>query len=186
MGKYTLEWIDKNAEEGPLFRIGSKDIYYRERAGERVVRLAAKHSPNLDYLTPAVEAFYEISKHWGAPVVFIIDPDVKKPPASQFLFEWSRAAWHNGSVDQSYMLMHNTVTQILGRFVCRMFCAGDMPFEAVNGQAEMDNRLSDLNLSVGWEGFELAPMSTALVPSRRFGEGAYGQLFSRMLRRLRA
>jgi hypothetical protein len=67
-----------------------------------------------------------------------------------------------------------------------MFCAGDMPFEAVNGQAEMDNRLSDLNLSVGWEGFELAPMSTALVSSRRFGEGAYGQLFSRMLRRLRA
>jgi len=186
VGKYTLEWIDKNAEEGPLFRIGSKDIYYRERAGERVVRLAAKHSPNLDYLTPSVEAFYDLSEHWGAPVVFIIDPDVKSPPASQFLFEWSRAAWHNGSVDQSFMLMHNPVTQLLGRFVCRMFCAGDMPFEAIHGQAKMDERLSELDLSVGWKDFKLAPTSTALVLNRRFGEGAYGQLFSRMLRRLRA
>ena len=83
------------------------------------------------------------------------------------------------------MLMHNTLTQVLGRFVCRMFCAGDMPFEAINGQAAMNDQLNELDLSVGWEGFQLAPMSTALVPSRRFGEGAYGQLFSRMLRRLR-
>ena len=185
MGKYQLEWINKDAEEGPLFRIGSKDVYYREFAGQRVVRLRALHSPNLDYLTPAVEAFHELAAYWGAPVVFIIDPDVKKPPAGQFLYEWSRAAWHNGSVDQSYMLMHNTFTQLLGRFVCRAFCAGDMPFEAM-GKAELAERLDTLDLSINQEGFELKPLSTALVLNRRIGEGAYGQLFARLIKRVRA
>ena len=184
MGKYTLTWIDKDAEEGPLFRIGEKDIYYRERKGERVIRLKAIHSPNLDYLTPAVEAFHEISEHWGAPAIFIIDPDVRKPPAAQFLFEWSQAAWPNGSVDQSYMLMHNTLTQMLGRFVCRMCCQGGMPFEAIAGQKRMDEILDQENTAVGWEGFELRPLSTALASQRRIGEGAYGQIFTRFFRRL--
>ena len=185
MGKYTLEWINKDAEEGPLFKIGTKDIYYRDRKGQRVVRLEAKHAPNLDYLTPAVEAFHELSEHWGAPVIFIIDPDVKKPPAAQFLFEWSQAAWQNGSVDQSFMLMHNPFTLVLGRFVCRMFCAGEMPFEAINGRANLDVRLDAMDTSVGWSGFELTPLSTALAVKRRLGEGAFGQLFSRALRRAR-
>jgi hypothetical protein len=87
MPKYKLEWIDKDAEVGPLFKIGTKDIYSRERAGERIIRLKAIHSPNLDYLTPAVEAFHAMAEHWGAPVIFVIDPDVKKPPAGRFLFE---------------------------------------------------------------------------------------------------
>ena len=186
MGRYNLEWIDIDAEEGPLFRIGKKDVYYRERAGQRVVRLRAKHSPNLDYLTPAVEAFHMLSAHWGAPVLYVIDPDVKKPPSGQFLYEWSRAAWHNGSVDQSFMVMHNTVTQFLGRFVCRMFCAGEMPFDTVNGEAELARRLDEMDTSVGQPDFELKPLSTALVPQHRFGEGAYGQLLTRLLRRARA
>jgi hypothetical protein len=186
MSKYTLTWIDKNAEEGPLFRIGEKDIYYRERKGERIIRLKAIHSPNLDYLTPAVEAFHAISEHWGAPAIFIIDPDVRKPPAGQFLFEWSQAAWHNGSVDQSYMLMHNAFTQVLGRFVCRMFCQGGMPFDAISGQKRMNEILEQQNTSVGWENFELQPLSTALTTKRRLGEGAYGQIFARLFRRLRS
>ena len=184
MGKFQLEWIDKDAEQGPLFRIGSKDVYYREFPGQRVVRLEAKHSPSLDYLTPAVEAFHELSAYWGAPILYIIDPDVKKPPSGQFLYEWSRAAWHNGSVDRSFMLMHNPFTQLLGRFVCRAFCAGDMPFESL-GKEELQERLDALDLSVNREGFELKPLSTALVPHRRFGEGAYGQLLARLLKRVR-
>ena len=183
MAKYTLEWIDINAEEGPLFRIGPKDIYYRDRKGERVVRLKAKHSPNLDYLTPAIEAFHALAEHWGAPVIFVIDPDVSKPPAGQFLYEWSRAAWHNHSVDQSYMLMHNTVSRMLGRLVCRMFCAGDMPFEAINGETALTEQLDEINTATHWPDFALRPLSTALVVKRRFGDGAYGQLLKRLVRR---
>ena len=183
MAKYKLHWIDKGAEEGPVFRIGEKDIYSRSVKGGRVLRLQAKHSPNLDYLTPAVEAFHELSEYWGAPIIFIIDPDVKQPPAGQFLYEWSRAAWHNGSVDQSYMLMHNSVTKMLGRLVCRMFCAGDMPFEAINGEQELVDKLGRIDTSVAWDGFELKPLSTAMVVKRRFGEGAYGQLLMRLFRR---
>ncbi len=186
MGKYELTWIDKDAEEGPLFQIGTRDVYYRERKGERVIRLKAVHSPNLDYLTPAVEAFHEIAEHWGAPVVFIIDPDVRKPPAAQFLFEWSQAAFHNGSVSRSYMLMHNALTQVVGRLVCRMFCQGGMPFEALSGQKQLDALLDDMDLSVKREGFEVRPISTALVTQRRIGQGAYGQIFTRLFRRLRS
>lgn len=182
MSQFKLTWIDKGAEEGPVFKIGEKDIYYREFKGQRVLRLRAKHSPNLDYLTPAVEAFHELSEYWGAPIIYVIDPDVKKPPAGQFLYEWSRAAWHNGSVDQSYMLMNNSVTRLLGTLVCRMFCAGAMPFEPV-GVKELEAALLKHDTSVGWDDFELKPLSTAMVVKRRFGEGAYGQLLARLLKR---
>ena len=185
MGSYDLEWIDKDANEGPLFKIGSKDIYHRDRAGERVIRLKALHSPNLDYLTPAVEAFHAMADHWGAPVIFIIDPDVKKPPAARFLYEWSQASYLNGSVDQSFMVMKGSLTQLLGRFVCRMFCQGGMPFEAVQGEDALSERIDAMNTAVGWEGFSVEPLSTALVAQRRVGEGVYGQLIARAWRRLK-
>lgn len=183
MGQYELEWIDKDATQGPVFRIG-KDIYVREYADQRVLRLYAKHSPNLDYLRPAIEGFYQLSEHWGAPIIYIIDPDVKKPPSGQFLYEWSRATWNNGSVDQSFMFMKNPVTAALGRFVCRMFCAGAMPFETIQGEKALKSRLDHMDTSVGREGFSLQPLTAALVVKRRLGQGAYGQLFSRLFRRV--
>jgi hypothetical protein len=185
MGKFELEWINKDAEVGPLFKIGTKDIYSRDRPGQRIIRLAARHAPNLDYLTPAVEAFHAMAEHWGAPVIFVIDPDIKKPPAGRFLFEWSQAAHHNRSVDQSFMVMSGPFTQVLGRLVCRMFCQGGMPFEAIQGEKGLSERLSTMNTKVGWADFSVEDLSTALVAERRIGQGVFGQLFSRAFRKLR-
>ncbi|MAY81423.1 MAG: hypothetical protein CL930_11640 [Deltaproteobacteria bacterium] len=183
MAQFELEWIDKDATQGPVFRIGKKDVYVREYADQRVLRLRAKHSPNLDYLRPAIQAFHELAEHWGAPIIYVIDPDVKKPPSGQFLYEWSRAAWANGSVDQAYMFMRNPFTEVLGRFVCRMFCAGAMPFETIKGDDALQARLNKMDTSVGREGFSLEPLGGALVVKRRFGQGAYGQLLTRLFRR---
>ncbi len=185
MARYELTWINKHAEEGPLFRIGDKDIYSRPRKGQRVVRLAAIHSPNLAYVGPAVQAFYELAELWGGPVVFVIDPDVKKPPAAQFLFEWSQAAFNNGSVDRSYMKMGNPFTQVLGRFVCRAFTAGGMPFEAISGEKNLQAALDQLDLDLPVADWQLVETSTALVVRRSLGEGAYGQLVKRVFARLR-
>ncbi len=185
MARYELTWIDKDAEEGPLFRIGTKDVYSRPRRGQRVVRLKAIHSPNLAYVAPALQAFRELAEHWGGPIVFIIDPDVKKPPAAQFLFEWSQAAFQNGSVDRSYMVMGNPVTQVLGRFVCRMFAAGGMPFVALNGEKNMDAALDALDLDLPVAGWSITDTGTALVVRRNLGEGAYGQLVKRLFARMR-
>lgn len=183
MSRYALTWIDKNAQHGPLFRIGDKDIYSRERPGQRVVRLRAVHAPDLAYVEPAVEAFATLAAHWGAPIVFVIDPDVRKPPAAQFLYAWSRAAFENRSVDQSYMVMGNPFTQMLGRLVCRMFTDGGMPFEALAGERALASRLDALELGCPRPGFSVAPPTTALATRRGLGEGAYGQLLRRLLRR---
>ena len=66
----------------------------------------------------------------------------------------------------------------LGRFVCRMFCAGEMPFDTVNGEAE---RLSadEMDTSVGQPDFELKTV-------HRFGASAplcrvHGQLLTRLV-----
>ncbi len=184
MARFELEWIDKDADEGPLFRIGTKDIYSRERPGERVVRLKALHSPSMEYLEPAVRAFRELSEHWGAPIVYIIDPDVKKPPSASFLYEWSKAAWLNGSVDQSYMVMHNPVTHLLGRFVCRMFCQAGMPFEAILGERLLSEELDRLDLQIPWDDWSPVVSSTALARHGGFGDGPYGQLVMRLARRI--
>lgn len=183
MARYELQWIDKDAQEGPLFRIGTRDVYSRDRRGSRVVRLAARHSPDVDYIEPAVIAFRELAERWQAPVVFIIDPDVKRPPASRFLYEWSRRTFAENSVDQSYMIMNNPLTQALGRVVCRMFVAGGMPIEAIS-EREVQRRLDALDLSVGRDDFHLNLAGTALVAHGAGADGAYGQLLRRLVRRV--
>jgi len=180
-----LHWIDKHAEEGPVFRIGDKDIYSRPRKNQRVLRLHAITSPGLDYVEPALEGFHALAELWGAPIVYIIDPDVKQPPAARFLFEWSRRAFENGSVDRSYMVMHNRLTHMLGRFVCRTFTDGGMPFEAIQGEDRLQSTLDALDLTCPREDFTLAPRTTALALRRGVGDGLAGNLVQRLLSRLR-
>ena len=178
-GKWKLEWIDKDAVEGPVFRIGP-DVYSRIRPGERVLELHAILSPGLNYLDAAVEGFREVAEAWQAPIVYIIRPDVKKPPAVRFLYEWSQTAFYNGSCDQTFMLAGNRFTQALSRFVIRSF-TDSMPTEAVKGRWALDQRLNSMDLSCGREDFQLKSM--ALVPAVAPKDGAFGQLFRRVIRR---
>lgn len=178
-------WIDRDAEVGPVLRVGP-DTYERDKPNSRVLRLTTTYSPGIDYVAPAVEAFAAVAEHWGAPVLFVLEPDVKKPPAVRFLYEWSRAAFENGSVERSWFLMHNAFSRIVGNVVARGFCAGGMPFTALNGRAELDAILAGLDISCPQEGFALKQTSTALAVRRGLGDGAYGQLFKRLLRRVRS
>ncbi len=156
MDRPGLHWIDKDAEEGPLFRIGDKDVYCRERSGSRIIRLKAILSPNEDYVAPAVEAFHTIAAHWNSPVIFVIDPDLKQPPAAQFLSKWCRTAHLNRSVDQCFMVMNHPLSQAMGQFMVRMFGRGGMPFEVVRGDAALNERLDQMNTQTGWDGFSVA------------------------------
>jgi len=178
-------WIDREAEVGPVLRVGP-DVYERDQPGGRVLRLTTTYAPGVDYVEPAVAAFRAVAEAWGAPVLFVLEPDVKKPPAVRFLYEWSRTAWENGSVERSWFLMHNPLSRVVGNVVARAFCAGGMPFDAVASRAELDGVLRRLDLSGGRPDFQLAaPPTTALTSQRRLGEGAYGQLVTRLLRRIR-
>jgi hypothetical protein len=183
-GKWQLEWIDKNAVQGPVFRIGP-DIYSRVRADERALELKAILSPGLNYLDAANEAFRELASHWQAPICFIINPDVTKPPAVQFLYRWSQESFQNGSVDRSFMLTGNMLSQYMGRFVLKAF-TNDMPFVAVNGRDAMDSCLDELDLSCGRPDFVIRSTSTAMVPFGGGHDGAFQQLFRRLLSRLKS
>jgi len=184
MAPPEIHWIDKNAHEGPVFRIGERDIYSRVHPGGRVLRLHAISSPGLGYVEPALEAFHTLSEHWGAPIIYVIDPDVKQPPAARFLFEWSRQSFENGSVERSYMVMHNAITHVLGRFVCRMFTDGGMPFEAVKGEDRLAQHLAAFDLSCPQDDFTLQARTTALAVRPGMGDGLTGNLVKRLMRRL--
>lgn len=179
---YELTWIDKNAHVGPLFRI-NRDVYSRDRAGSRVIRLKAVESYTPAGVAPAVEAFTECARTWGAPVVFIIDPDLKKPPAGRFLFEWSRTTAANGSVERCFMRTTNRLTRLMGALVLRLFTDGAMPFEAIRGDEALEKRLDALDLACPQPGFRLTDPSTALVLHRDAPQTLLGSLFSRMVRR---
>ena len=179
-GKWQLEWIDKDAEFGPLFRIGP-DVYQRSRANGRVIVLDAILSPGLDYLDAAVEGFREMAEHWRAPIIFVIKPDVSKPPAARFLYAWSQEAFHNGSVERTYFLATNTFNRILAQFVARAFTS-DMPTIAVNGEGELNQALDTFDLGVDRPEFTLK--SRALVPLGESRQGAFEQLFQRLLKRI--
>lgn len=177
-------WIDRDAHEGPIFRVGP-DTYVRDQPGGRVIRLTTTYAPGLDYIQPAVDAFAACAEQLGAPLIFVLEPDVKKPPPVRFLYEWSRMAYENGSVDRSWFLMRGRLGRMVGNVVCRAFVAGGMPFSALGSRAELDAILAAEDLSCGREGFALRPTTTALAVRGGLGDGAYGQLVRRMLRRLR-
>ena len=124
----------------------------------------------------------KLAVHWGAPIIYIINADVKKPPAARFLYEWSQAAWSNGSVDQTFMVMNNVFTKALGGLVARMFCAGGMPMQSLS-RKELDAWLDAADTASPRADWSIPALSTALVTRRGFGEGAYSQLLMRLLRR---
>jgi hypothetical protein len=178
------EWIDRDAREGPIFRVGP-DTYVRDRPDSRVVRLTTTYAPGIDYIQPSVDAFAACAEQLGAPLIFVLEPDVKKPPPVRFLFEWSKAAYDNGSVERSWFLMRGRLGAFVGNVVCRAFVAGGMPFEALGSRAELDRILDGLDLTCGREGFSVAAPETALAVRAGLGEGMYGQLFKRLVRRVR-
>ena len=154
MARYEVEWINPDAEQGPLFRIG-KDVYERERPGSRLIWLRAHESYPHYVADRAARAFEACAERWGAPVIFVIDPNLKKPPAARFLFEWSRSTHASGGVEASFMVTTNTLTQIMGRLVLRVFTDGAMPFSAIQGYDAMNRHLDSLDLSCNRDGFKL-------------------------------
>lgn len=181
--RWAFEWINKNAEVGPLFRIG-RDVYERDRAGQRVIRLKAVESYPAEVADAAVTAFAEMARIWKAPVLFIIDPNLKKPPAVRFLFEWSRKTHAMGAVDRAFMKTGNLVSQVMGKVVLRVFTDGALPFEAIQGEAAVQKRLGELDLSCNREGFRLVEPSTALVRAEDAPPSLLGSIFRRAARRI--
>ena len=178
---YDLEWIDKNAEQGPVFRIG-RDVYERERAGERVIRLKAVESYNVHGVPPAVQAFRECAEAWGSPIVFIIQPDLKQPPAARFLYEWSRTCHASGSVEQCFMKTSNFITRAIGAFVLKIFTDGSMPFEATDDERALQQILDGLDLRCPQDGFALK-QADSMVVYKHLGTSFVGFLVGRMLGR---
>lgn len=182
MSRYELEWIDPEAEAGPLFRVG-RDVYERERPGQRLIWLRAHESYPAHVAPPVARAFDDCARRWGAPIVFVIDPNLKKPPAARFLFEWSRSTAASGSVEQSFMKTGNLVTQLMGKVVLRMFTDGAMPFSAIQGEDALNAHLDTLDLSCPREGFRLND-TQALVLAGEAPPSLMRSLFRRARRRL--
>ena len=177
---YKLEWLDKNAEIGPIFKIG-RDVYERERPNQRVIRLKAVESYNVNGVEPAVKAFRECAEAWGAPIIFIIQPDLKQPPAARFLYEWSRTSHAIGSVEQCFMKTGNFITRAIGAFVLKCFTDGSMPFEATDDEAELQQRLGEFDLDCPMEGFELKA-ANAMVRYKQISTSFWGFLLGRVVR----
>jgi hypothetical protein len=154
MAHYDVEWINPDAEQGPLFRIG-KDVYERERPGSRLIWLRAHESYPGYVADRTARAFEACAERWKAPVVFVIDPNLKKPPAARFLFEWSRSTFASGAVERSYMVTTNPLTQLMGKVVLRLFTDGAMPFRAIQGHDALNAHLDTLDLSCGRDDFSL-------------------------------
>ncbi len=183
MAKYELTWINKNAEEGPVFQIG-RDVYHRERAGKALIRLPAVESYPGRVADTAIEAFTTCAREWGAPITFIIEPNLSKPPAARFLFEWSRTTYANGAVEQCYMKTSNTVTRLMGKVVLRLFTDGSMPFEAIEGEEALQNKINTLDLSCPREGWVAPATGQAMVLASEAPPSLMRSLFRRAARRL--
>jgi len=182
MSRYELEWLKPEVEQGPVFKIG-RDVYERPIAGGRLIRLHAVESYPSHVAPTAIGAFRECAKAWGAPIVYIIDPNLLKAPAARFLFEWSRTTHAEGTVEQCFMKTSNILTKMMGKIVLRMFTDGSMPFETVSSESALETRLAQLDLTSPQDGFTMTEPSTALVHAGQHREGLLRNILSRAYRR---
>lgn len=180
---YSLRWIDKDAESGPVFQIG-RDVYERELPGQSVIWLRAVESYPGDVASTAAGAFDECARSWGAPITFIIEPNLAKPPAARFLFEWSRGVASSGSVERSYMKTSNTLTRFMGRVVLRLFTDGALPFRAIEGEHAVRAKLAAHDLSCPREGYTPPSAGTGMAVYQGPQETLLSNLLSRAARRL--
>ena len=74
-----FEWLDREADRGLVFRLGS-DCGFRE--GARQLRIRAMTSPSTEYNEAAIEAVTTLSQLWGGPIELVLDFEGHGPPAA--------------------------------------------------------------------------------------------------------
>ena len=182
--RYDFEWIDRDAEQGPVFRIG-RDVYIRERPGQSLIRLPALETYPARVAPVAAQAFIECARAWEAPITFVIEPNLKRPPAVRFLYEWSTTTARVGAVERSFMGVTNTLTRWMGALVLRVFTDGSMPFEAIEGEEALQRRLDQLDLSCPRPGYTPPTSTQALVRAGDAPPSLLRFLLGRAARRVR-
>ena len=93
----AAEWIDPDAEVGPVFRIGP-DLAVRD--GERTLRIRAQATPNAAYRCALEGAISDLVERWGGSIELILDFEGRGPPQPGQALGMCRSLAASGHVDR--------------------------------------------------------------------------------------
>jgi len=97
MSSTTLEWIDREAVAGPVFRLAG-DVGYRE--GARRLRVCAQATPDSAYRAQFESVVGQLVTSWGGSIELVLDFEGRGPAGPGEAIHMCRALGASGNVDK--------------------------------------------------------------------------------------
>lgn len=121
-----LEWIDREADRGPVFRLGS-DCGFRD--GDRQLRIRAMTSPTAEYNVAATEAVMSLSQLWGGPIELVLDFEGHGPPAAGEALALCQSLVASKAIERIVLLKKSWMPKFVVSAVVRVLSASGVPVE---------------------------------------------------------
>ncbi len=93
----SIEWIDPDASQGPVFKIGA-DLAIRD--GENQLRICAQTTPNSAYRQQLESAIAALVERWGCSLELILDFEGRGPPQPGQALGMCRSLASSGHVER--------------------------------------------------------------------------------------
>ncbi len=121
-----LEWIDREAESGLVFQIGS-DRGFRD--GDRQLRIRTMTSPSAEYNAAAEAAVVALSVLWGGPIELVLDFEGHGPPAPGEAVGLCQALVASNAIERIVLLKKSWMPKLIVSAVVRVLSASGVSVE---------------------------------------------------------
>lgn len=121
-----LEWVDKKAERGAVFRIGV-DRGFRD--GDRQLRICTMTSPSPEYNAAAMEAVEVLSAQWGGPIELVLDFEGHGPPAAGEAVELCKSLVASNTIERIVLLKKPWMPRFVVSAVVQVLSASGVSVE---------------------------------------------------------
>jgi len=120
----VLEWIDREAVRGPVFRL-SGDVGHRD--AERCLRVCAQATPDSAYRSAFEEIVSQLVVQWGGSIELVLDFQGDGPSGPGDALQMCRSLGSSGHVDKITLIQKPWMPTALVSTVLRLLRASGTP-----------------------------------------------------------
>ena len=120
----TIEWIDPEVQEGPVFRIGS-DVAIRD--GANCLRMCTQTTPDHAYRLGLESALGDLAERWGGSLELVLDFEGRGPPQPGQALQMCRSLTSLGHIHRITLIQKEWMPSSLVSAVLALIRASGTP-----------------------------------------------------------
>ena len=120
----TIEWIDPEVQNGPVFRIGA-DVAIRD--GANSLRICTQTTPDHAYRLGLESALGDLVERWGGPLELVLDFEGRGPPQPGQAMQMCRSLTSLGHIHRITLIQKEWMPSSLVSAVLALIRASGTP-----------------------------------------------------------